>query len=179
VSTDSAAFRTFRGVGQVCGVSGAVATIAYRGLRDPDPAKDSVLIASVFPERAAALASYGPGASSCVIAGSALLFDVRLVADSLALGDAILLYETGSYHLSGGALRYRAPGGTRQPITADVLSGGGFALMLRPPPAAAETLAVELGMMTVARSPRVVASNPGHRVRVLLLNASAPPDSTE
>ena len=45
-----------------------------------------------------------------------------------APADPVLLrlFETGSYHLSGGALRYRRGSGGRQPLTAAVLEGGGI-----------------------------------------------------
>ena len=38
----------------------------------------------------------------------------------------ILVFETGTYHLSRGALRYRRGRGGRQPVTEEVLESGSF-----------------------------------------------------
>lgn len=178
VAGDSAAFRAFRGVGQVCSASAGGATVRYRGLRDPDPAKDSILIVSVWPERASALASALHAVSQCSVSVGETLFDVRLTGDSLVPLDVVLVFEAGSYHLSTGALRYRAPGGTRQPITADVLGGAGFDLLLRQRAGPVEPIAIDLDLMPASRRPATSSPVPAHRVRVPLLNASAPPDST-
>jgi hypothetical protein len=50
---------------------------------------------------------------------------------------------------------------------------------MRSPPGPVEPLAVDLNVLTVSRTPLVSPSVAAQRVRVPLLNASAPPDSSE
>jgi hypothetical protein len=178
VGGDSAAIRAFRGTGLVCDVRTGASSIRYRGWRDPDATKDSVLIVTRVPEHAAAIAAVSHGGSCTALPGETIL-DIALGADSLQLEDVVLVFEPGAYHLSTGALRYRAPGGTRQPLTADVLRGAGFGLLMRTPPGPVEPLAVDLAVLTVSRTPLVSPSITAQRIRVPLLNASAPPDSSE
>ena len=179
VGGDSAAIRAFRGTGLVCDVRTGASSIRYRGWRLPDATKDSVLIVTRVPEHAAAIAAVSHGGSPCIALPGETIFDVALGSDSLQLEDVVLVFEPGAYHLSTGALRYRAPGGTRQPLTADVLRGAGFGLMMRSPPGPVEPLAVDLDVLTVSRTPLVSPSVAAQRIRVSLLNASAPPDSSE
>ena len=179
VGGDSAAIRAFRGTGLVCDVRTGASSIRYRGWRDPDATKDSVLIVTRVPEHAAAIAAVSHGGSPCTALPGETIFDIALGADSLQLEDVVLVFEPGAYHLSTGALRYRAPGGTRQPLTADVLRGAGFGLLMRTPPGPVEPLAVDLDVLTLSRTPLVSPSISAQRIRVPLLNASAPPDSSE
>jgi hypothetical protein len=137
-----------------------------------------VLIVSDSADRAAALASVAtPVAPSCTAGSGERLHAIALAGDSLTPADVVLVFEPGAYHLSGGALRYRAPGGTRQPITADVLAPGGFGLLMRsggPPP---EPLALDMALLPVPRRANAVPAA-AQRIRVWLLNTTAPPDST-
>jgi prepilin-type N-terminal cleavage/methylation domain-containing protein len=50
LTVDSVVLRAFRGAGVVCGAVGEEALVRYRGLRDPEPDKDSVLV--LGPEEA-------------------------------------------------------------------------------------------------------------------------------
>jgi hypothetical protein len=115
LTRDSLSLRALRGSGVVCALdpaSGAV--VRYRGLRDPDPAKDSVLIErGVNTELTALLLSVAPTGALCDSVPA-----IRLAVNQpLAVGDVLLVFESGNYYLSGGALRYRLGGEGRQPVT--------------------------------------------------------------
>ena len=120
--------RAFRGLGlKVDLPSGPGAwMVCYGGTRVPVPEKDSVLLlGSDGRWRAHDLrgrSSTGdpcPGWPGRKVEGWVLF---------PAPGDAILgrVFETGSYHLADGALRYRRGEGGRQPLTPERLSGGAF-----------------------------------------------------
>ncbi len=121
VGPDTIGLRAVRGIALVCAGSRrsldpAELLVRYRGIRSPDASKDSlrgltgdgdwivVDLIDVFPHRGCDEADGARG--------------LRLRASS---GIAMLVYaevfEVGSYHLSGRALRYRGPGGSRQPLT--------------------------------------------------------------
>lgn len=124
--------RAFRGWAVVCpGVDGGDAfpvedvVVAYRGLRLADPDKDSVLVLREDGAwTLAAITRRSTHADGCAAAavlpapGAALQ---RWTLDP-PVPDAVLLrvYESGSYHLVDGSLRYRRGAGGRQPLTADV-----------------------------------------------------------
>lgn len=119
---DSTSQRVFRGSGIVCSASGTSAEVRYRGIRDPDPAKDSVLLLTPAGEFAAPLVSVGPPAApACVASPGELRFHLAW-ADTLVPGPTLLVFESGTWHLSGGALRYERGAGGRQPVTAAVLN---------------------------------------------------------
>lgn len=179
IAGDSAAHRVFRGLGIVCDVQGGRSTIRYRGWRDIDATKDSVLIVTRGPEVARSIVSAASSVASCVTIAGETRIDIRLSADTLRAGEVVLVFEAGAYHLATGALRYRAPGGTRQPLTADVLAGRGFGLALRAAPGPIEPLAVELALAPIARRALTRPTLPPGTIRVHLLNLSAPPDSSE
>jgi prepilin-type N-terminal cleavage/methylation domain-containing protein len=119
MSVDTAALRVFRGIGIVCGFSGGDALARYRGFRQPEPVKDSVLLVTSVVERADSLqlAVVAPGA--CAALPGEEVFRIR-VARPVTVRDVLLFFETGSYHLDG-ALRYRRGAGGRQPMSAEVL----------------------------------------------------------
>jgi hypothetical protein len=177
VGPDSAALRVFRGAGVACAGQGGAATIRYRGLRDPDPAKDSILILSGGSERMDALAAVGPPVQPCTVAaGETVLGLTTTTTAPIATHDVLLFFESGAYHLSARALRYRPPGGTRQPLTADVLDAvSGFALLVHatqwpdPVALAATIAAVQRGRTSGPPTP--------HVLRIPFLNANAPLDS--
>ncbi len=136
-SPDSVRIRAFRGGGAVCGGAGAELWIHYRGNRAPDPAKDSVvLIAASGVEHVRAVE--GVGVAGCGGDGLSLRLDEAPVTAPVYA----LLFESGAYHLSGGALRYRRGAGGRQPLTESLLldpglersSPLGFDLAIRPRP---------------------------------------------
>jgi hypothetical protein len=120
---DSIALRAFRGTALVC--PGAPAAdeilVSYRGDRLPEPAKDSVLLLMADGSRQVrGLRSVSTPDTVCGVAADTLLALWRLEASVPAGGVLARIFERGSYHLSGSALRYRTGGGGRQPLTAQV-----------------------------------------------------------
>lgn len=123
-SADSLRLRAFRGAGFVCapGRSAEEVVVAYRGDRLPEPAKDSLEVTTVDGVTARFdLESRGAAAAPCLGADSMEVI-LRLGAPETLPAGAVLVrvFETGSYHFSGGALRYRVGYGGRQPLTPEV-----------------------------------------------------------
>lgn len=121
---DSVRLRAIRGAGAVCRGEGAELRVRYRGVRRPDPAKDSVV---VITDAGTLGAAHGLTA----VAGDDACGDgYRLTLDRAppASRGLILVFETGSYHLTGGALRYRRGRGGRQPVIEGVLGDARFEL---------------------------------------------------
>lgn len=116
VAEDSVALRVFRGTGVVCSIAGGQPLVLYRGARNPEPVKDSVVVIRapgaevVVPLRAAARAPAG-----CGTALGEELFTMDL--DSAGIGALLLVFESGSYHLTSRAFRYRLGAAGRQPLT--------------------------------------------------------------
>ena len=107
ISADSVAMRVHRGVAVVAGVANDGITLNYEGIRDPDPAKDSVLI--VGTERAA---------SFSMLSGDPL----RIRSDvPIEPGAILLFFESGAYHLATNALRYRRGVEGKQPVTDELI----------------------------------------------------------
>lgn len=122
LTPDSLALRAFRGFGIVCTVTGTVVRVRYRGDRLPAPSKDSILVLGAAAPVAAALeATRRIDESTCVHSGGgvALEWDLSAPPPDAAI---LLLFESGSYHLSGRALRYRIGAGGRQPLTPETFS---------------------------------------------------------
>lgn len=118
VASDSLVSRIFRGVAIVCGRSGANTLFRYRGLRLPDPAKDSAL--EVGLETSVPINSFYQDSTSCVHTPGEQVLATQWRGDATP-GSFWLLFESGGYHLSGNALRYRLAGATRQPISNQIL----------------------------------------------------------
>ncbi|HEY8470566.1 MAG TPA: prepilin-type N-terminal cleavage/methylation domain-containing protein [Longimicrobiales bacterium] len=116
---ESVAVRAFRALGVVCGRSGGETLVRRRGLRAADPAKDSVLLVRPdSPALAVPLLGAGPAPAACAAAAGEEVERWALGADALPpVGSLLLLYETGTYGLTGAALRYRRGEGGRQPLT--------------------------------------------------------------
>jgi type II secretory pathway pseudopilin PulG len=116
VARDSLSLRALRGSGVVCALDPAYgAVVRYRGLRDPDPSKDSVLIErGPHTEVTALLLGVITTGAVCDSVPAIKL----AVNQPLAVGDLLLVFESGNYYLSSGALRYRLGAEGRQPITA-------------------------------------------------------------
>jgi len=122
-SADTLAVRALRGVALVCpgSADGREVTVVPDGSRAPDPAKDSVwLLGSEGEARALAIVGAGPGPTCAALSPGATLRWV-LSGDLPRAPSVALWFESGSYHLSGGALRYRRGGAGRQPLTPEVL----------------------------------------------------------
>lgn len=124
---DSLALRAFRGLGILC--DPATSTFRYRGLRNPDPSKDSVIVLGAGRDSVVALAAATAGSGCTTLPGERLQ---RLTTTPALSADAAagVVFEAGSYHLSSNALRYRPGRGGRQPLTADVLDDAGSAFTL-------------------------------------------------
>lgn len=134
LTVDSIRIRAVRGSGVICGLDGGQVLVRYRGVRRPDPAKDSVLLVL---EAATAGVAYALEAVAAVTAptadgaacGGALRLSLAGGPPEVPAGVA-LVFETGAYSLAG-ALRYRRGAGGRQPLTEELL--GGSAFQARPP----------------------------------------------
>ncbi|HUF68312.1 MAG TPA: hypothetical protein VMM79_06625 [Longimicrobiales bacterium] len=178
IGGDSAALRAFRGLAIVCSADSVSADVRYRGLRAPDAAKDSLLVlAGGGPERALPLTGSGSASPSCVARPGESALALR-PGSGLQSGDIVLVFERGSYHLTGGALRYRRGASGRQPLTADVFLDDSTDLAIvtgLATTAVQETLAVRLRIATVPRG-RPAATHPATRY-VPLLNIPIPLDS--
>lgn len=107
IAADSVALRVHRGMAVVAAVADDGVTLDYEGIRDPDPAKDSLLI--VGSERVG---------SFTVLAGEPL----RIHPDvPIRERDILLFFESGAYHLATNALRYRRGAEGRQPVTDELI----------------------------------------------------------
>jgi len=127
MASDSAALRAFRGWGIVCAQSGARAALRYRGLRDPDDSKDSLLLVRKDIVMAFRLST------STALACAPQSDEQIIVIDTAApLGDGAvaLFFEPGIYHLSTDALRYHRPGESRQPLTDQLIDSRRSTFML-------------------------------------------------
>jgi hypothetical protein len=118
---DGLPLRAFRGWGPVCGLGSEPGRIfvAYHGERVPNPTKDSVLILTADGWRGADLIARASGPRSCerVLGGDPEVWTI----DPPVTGALVArIFERGSYHVSGGALRYRRGRGGRQPLTLEV-----------------------------------------------------------
>lgn len=119
VARDSIASRIFRGVGVVCGFRSATNYVRFHGLRLPDPAKDSVVQVGI--ENSSELISVTDAPSACPHRADEQVLAMTWPAPA-PVGSVWLVFESGAYHLSTNALRYRRGAETRQPITAEVLN---------------------------------------------------------
>lgn len=115
LASDSLAGRFFRGMGRICGEG---LRVHYRGIRAPDPDKDSLLFAGGADPRPFALRGLSP--DLCADGTPAL----RLAADTAPRHGVVLLFEHGSYHVGGGGLRYRIGRAGRQPLTGPLEPAG-------------------------------------------------------
>ena len=127
-SHDSIAIRAFRGLGLPCGVTSTGVLVRYTGDRMPDATKDSVLIVTSPVETAAALQQSVPAPGQCPSQPGEVILEWR-TGHGLPLTAVFLAFESGSYHLSTGAFRYRTGAGGRQPLTAEVLRHPGSRFM--------------------------------------------------
>lgn len=124
VGDDSVALRTVRGTGVVCDTAGDGLRVIYQGRRMPQPDKDSVIVVlqgedTVPLSLLTSSLSRSTGVPACSVPESGRLYHWRLPRD-VPPGALLLLFETGSYHLSGRALRYRSGGAGRQPLTPEI-----------------------------------------------------------
>lgn len=158
-AADTVSIRAARGFGLVCSLEGGV-HVRYRGMREPDPAKDSVLVVGSAVERSLALESDRAAADgSCAADPSGRIRSWTLSDTVGPPGTVLLLFERGSYHLADGALRYRRGAGGRQPLTeARLGEDGRFGLGGDPP-----AMRVDIG---AASAPGVAAPRAAIRTRL-------------
>jgi hypothetical protein len=126
---DSIALRAFRGLAVPCDSAGAALRVRYVGIREPDPAKDSVVAVTRGGEVGVGLSAAGvatPDAACAPLNGEA----VRTLTTSPPVPAAavLLVFERGAYSIGAAALRYRRGLGGRQPLTAPAFTGGGSGL---------------------------------------------------
>lgn len=159
IGRDSVRLRAVRGVGVICRAEGSELQVRYRGVRRPDPEKDSALVVSDSGTAGAAFAVTGvAGADGRCGEGYRLVLDGEPPARGL-----VLVFETGSYHLADGALRYRRGRGGRQPVTETILEAGSLEVAPR---------GVEVRLRVHGDSLRL--AEPAAVVTVGLLNPVAP-----
>ena len=116
---DSVRLRAFRALATICDIStDSVLIVTRRNGRRPDPGKDSVLVLDGRGDWSTVALTAWASSTSCP--GMTEHWEVEPRPRDPAL---LLLFETGSYHLSGAALRYRRGGGGRQPLTEEALPG--------------------------------------------------------
>ncbi|MGW8267742.1 MAG: hypothetical protein ACWGSQ_15360 [Longimicrobiales bacterium] len=122
---DSVSLRAYRGLALVTGTeAGGGTEVCYRGIRNPNPDKDSILFLTDGGSwRAHALTGRSRGERGCLGDGEGWeeVWEVEPPSDGALLGR---VYERGSYHLALGALRYRRGGGGRQPLTPPRIAEG-------------------------------------------------------
>lgn len=134
---DSLALRAFRGSAVSCASKGGGTLVRYRGLRAPEPAKDSVVSVGEMRGAGGAVSAGGSGGpGGATVARPLLASAVAATGCSLLPGESLyhweldpppppgtllLLFESGSYHLTAHALRYRRGESGRQPLTAELL----------------------------------------------------------
>ncbi len=117
---DSIRVRAFRGGGPACAAGGDTLVVAYAGVRLAEPAKDSLLLVrGDGTEEAVDVVAVGPPDPTCGEPGTRIRVGRALQTPA---GFA-LVFETGVYDVTGGALRYRRGAGGRQPLTESLLAG--------------------------------------------------------
>jgi hypothetical protein len=124
VAADTLALRAYRGVGIVCAASADARDMVVRvdGVREPDPAKDSVrLVGAEGGDVVLALVARAPAPADCPAVSGTAIERWRLSRDAPPAPLLARYFERGSYHLDRGALRYRRGGAGRQPLTPEVL----------------------------------------------------------
>lgn len=131
VTGDSLALRAFRGHGTVCPTRTAPdeLLVAPRGWRQARPEDDSVWV--VYPDappQVRFLLRVQGWAGPCAAVGEEAWERWTFSAPLPPGGVFVRYFQSSSYHLIDGALRYRTGRGGRQPLTPDVLDadGSGF-----------------------------------------------------
>lgn len=119
-SDDSLAIRSFRGAGLPCGATPGGVLVRYTGDRFPDPSKDSVLVTGAGPESSLVLIDSAPAPGTCPALMGETILEWRM-GGTVPQAAMLLVFESGTYHLSSRALRYRLGAGGRQPLTIEAL----------------------------------------------------------
>lgn len=124
---DSARLRAFRGLALVCPgtASDSVVDVRWMGRRAPQPAKDSVR--ALMPDgswTSADLVRVAGARHGC--GGGGGITSAWMLRPELPDAVLLRLFESASYHLSDGALRYRSGRSGRQPLTESALGRAGI-----------------------------------------------------
>ena len=125
---DSLNVKSFRGAAYVCPAAlDSVVDVRWSGRRAPDPRKDSVLalLADGRWVRSDLVRVTRSKRGACDGAGTVSTWTLRPPRRNAVL---LRFFESGSYHLSDGALRYRSGGSGRQPLTESALGAARFSL---------------------------------------------------
>lgn len=132
---DSVQLRAFRGVALPCGGQESPdgdLLMTYRGLRQPDPAKDSLLLLLGDGTWRVVDLTEAPSAPDedmvCPSGSPAWNPGWWSVHDLDAPPVMARIFERGSYHLADGAFRYRTGDAGRQPLTPERLQIPGSSL---------------------------------------------------
>lgn len=125
---DSLPLRAFRGLAIVLDPGGPEDRIrvCYRGVRSPNPGKDSILVLGKEGRWAPhGLSDRSRVESSCfgIEGGWEEEWALSPPTEGPVLGR---LFERGSYHLTNRALRYKRGAGGRQPLTPERIDEGRF-----------------------------------------------------
>jgi hypothetical protein len=132
---DSIAGRWIRSTGVVCAADATALWVRLRGMRQPDPAKDSMLVMTGSGEEAYTLQGIAPDPAGCEaqtgVDPEDEVFRVALAA--IPSAGAVAVFETGTYYLSQRALRYRVGAEGRQPLTEEFFMDAGSGLAITPP----------------------------------------------
>lgn len=114
--------RVLRGLAISCAVEADGIMVRYRGIRGPDPEKDSLIVIGAEGRGTLELLASRPMGDSC--AGEEVRPGERVYRWGLdrerGTGRLFLLFESGSYHLSEGAFRYWRGASGRQPLTPEL-----------------------------------------------------------
>ena len=115
-SGDSLRLRAVRGSGWVCASSptGTTVAVVYTGDRAPNPAKDSVRI--VNADGSTAVRKLRSRRTGLRCAGSGLAAELWDLGPAPPKEAVLRLFESGTYAIDRGALRYRTGRGGRQPV---------------------------------------------------------------
>ncbi|MGK7311262.1 MAG: hypothetical protein ACN0LA_03410 [Candidatus Longimicrobiales bacterium M2_2A_002] len=115
---DSIRLRAMRGSAIIC-AGGTELQVRYDGVRRPDPGKDSALVIT----GEGTVGSVHAVVAAAAVGGGGGCGDLRMRLEPMPTAGAghLLVFETGTYHLSDGALRYRRGQGGRQPVTEAVM----------------------------------------------------------
>jgi type II secretory pathway pseudopilin PulG len=121
LSRDSMGIRAFRGAAIVCAGDGEHLGVRFRGDRTPDPVKDSLLVVSPFAaERAVRLVDQRHATVDGCVAMPGETVMSWTVQPATDVASVLLLFESGNYYLTAGALRYRLGAEGRQPVTTEL-----------------------------------------------------------
>lgn len=121
IAPDSIDIRVPRGNAVVCAAVGQAILVRFRGLREPEPAKDSVIvITDIGDPRILGLSASVPVSEGCAVHGDESTHRWSIGA-TLPPGTLLLLFERGTYHLADGAFRYRRGAAGRQPLTTEFI----------------------------------------------------------